>query len=358
MDLKKYYYDISKPGALSGQQQFLRSLRAQGVKHDPHNVIEWLKNEESYSLHKPIRKKFTRNKVIVPGIDDTWQIDLVDLKKHAKINKGFHYILTIIDVFSKFAWAIPVKRKNGNYTTLAFKSVLIKSKRCPKKIQLDKGTEFLNSSFKKLLVEYNIKYYHLKSSVKACIIERFNRTLKEKMWRYFTYLGKYKYIDVLAGFLESYNSSFHRTIQCSPNEVNKINEKKIWLKMYCEDKKAEAIKFNFKIGDKVRITKLKNIFAKGYEPNWTQQVFVIREAIPRFPPVYRIKDLLNDSIEGIFYEPQLQKVSKNEIIYKVDSILKRRIKDGRKQVLVSWLGYPDKHNSWVDANQIVKATDI
>jgi hypothetical protein len=358
MDLKKYYYDISKPGALSGQQKFLRSLRDQGIQHNPNQVIEWLKNQETYSLHKPIRKKFTRNKVIVPGIDDTWQIDLVDMQKHSKLNKGFHYILTIIDVFSKYAWAIPVKRKNGNHTTLAFRSVLKNSKRFPKKIQLDKGTEFLNSSFKKLLEEYNIKYYHLKSSVKACIIERFNRTLKEKMWRYFTFIGKYKYIDVLDDFLKSYNSSFHRTIKCSPDEVNKINEKKIWLGMYCDDKKPQIIKFNFKIGDKVRITKLKNIFAKGYEPNWTQQVFVIREAIPRFPPVYRIKDLLNDSIEGIFYEPQLQKVSKNEIIYKVDSILKRRIKDGRKQVLVSWLGYPDKHNSWVDANQIVKATDI
>jgi hypothetical protein len=294
--------------------------------------------------------------VIVPGIDDTWQIDLVDMQKHAKLNKGFHYILTIIEVFSKYAWAIPVKRKNGNYTTLAFRSVLKKSKRRPKKIQLDKGTEFLNSSFKKLLDEYNIKYYHSKSSVKACIIERFNRTLKEKMWRYFTFIGKYKYIDVLDDFLKSYNSSFHRTIKCSPDAVNKINEKKIWLGMYCDDKIPQITKFNFKIGDKVRISKLKNIFAKGYEPNWTQQVFVI--TIPRFPPVYRIKDLLNDSIEGIFYEQQLQKVSKDEIIYKVDSILKRRIKDGRKQVFVSWLGYPDKHNSWEDANQIIKATDI
>ena len=178
------------------------------------------------------------------------------------------------------------------------------------------------------------------------------------MWRYFTYLGKYKYIDVLAGFLESYNSNFHRTIKCSPKVFNRMNEKKLWLEMYCDDKKPEAIKFNFKMGDKVRITKLKNIFAKGYEPNWTQQVFVISEALPRFPPVYRIKDLLNDSIEGIFYEQQLQKVSKDEIIYKVESILKRRVKDGRKQVFVSWLGYPDKHNSWEDANQIIKATDI
>ena len=358
MDLRKYYYDVSKPGALSGQKQFLLSLREQGVEHDTKEVLEWLQNQEAYSLHKPIRKKFSRNKVIVPGIDDTWQIDLVDMQKHAKLNKGFHYILTIIDVFSKFAWAIPIKRKTGNYTTLAFKSVLKKSKRCPQKIQLDKGADFLNTSFLKLPDDNNIKYYHLQSSVKACIIERFNRTLKEKMWRYFTYLGKYKYIDVLDGLLNSYNSSFHRTIQCAPNQVNKSNQKQIWLRMYCNENKPNAIKFSYKIGDKVRITKLKNIFAKGYEPNWTQQVFVIREVIPRFPPVYRIKDLLNESIEGIFYEAQLQKVSNKEIIYKVDTILKRRVKDGRKQVFVSWLGYPDKHNSWEDAEQIINATDI
>jgi hypothetical protein len=105
--------------------------------------------------------------------------------------------------------------------------------------------------------------------------------------------------------------------------------------MVCDYKKPEAIKFNFKIGDIVRISKLKNIFAKGYEPNWTQQVFIISVALPRFPPVFRINDLLNDCIEVIFYEQQLQKFSNDEIINKVESVLKRRVKDGRKQVFVS-----------------------
>jgi len=152
-ELKDYYYDISKPGAFSGQQQFLRSLKSQRIEHDSKQVTEWLKKQEPYSLHRPLKKIFKRNRVIVPGIDDTWQIDLVDMRKFAKLNRGNHYILTIIDVFSKFAWAVPVHRKTGNFTTKAFKQVLFNSKRCPKKIQFDKGNEFLNSSFKKLLTE-------------------------------------------------------------------------------------------------------------------------------------------------------------------------------------------------------------
>ena len=311
-ELKDYYYDISKPGAFSGQQQFLRSLKSQRIEHDSKQVTEWLKKQEPYSLHRPLKKIFKRNRVIVPGIDDTWQIDLVDMRKFAKLNRGNHYILTIIDVFSKFAWAVPVHRKTGNFTTKAFKQVLFNSNRCPKKIQFDKGNEFLNSSFKKLLTENNIKFYFIESTLKACIVERFNRTLKEKMWRYFTYIGKYVYINVLHEFLESYNSSYHRTIKCAPKSVTKNNEKDIWKRVYCinDDK---SISFKFNVGDRVRSCKAKNKFEKGYEPNWTQQVFVIAEKLPRYPPVYKLKNLLDESIKGIFYEDQLQKVSNIDI---------------------------------------------
>jgi hypothetical protein len=278
--------------------------------------------------------------VIVSGIDDTWQIDLVDMKKFGNINKGNHYILTVIDVFSKFAWAIPVHRKSGDFTTNAFKSILRKSKRKPKRIQFDKGTEFLNKSFKSFLEKQKIKYYCLESSaVKACIVERFNRTLKDKMWRYFTYIGKYVYIDVLNKFLESYNSSYHRTIKCTPKDVHKDNEKAIWKQIYCYTDNGfndgESIKFRFKEGDKVRINKTKTVFEKGYEPNWTQEVFVVGKKIARNTPIYKLKDLLDEPMTGIFYEEQMQLVKNKEIIYKIDAVLKRHTRNGVKESFVT-----------------------
>ena len=115
MSLKDYYYDISKPGALSGHYQFIKSLKALGIDHDPDQVK--VQQQEPISFHRPFKKKFRRNNVIVAGIDNKWQIDLVDMKKFGEKNKANHYILTVIDVFSKYACVMPVYRKSGNYTT-------------------------------------------------------------------------------------------------------------------------------------------------------------------------------------------------------------------------------------------------
>ena len=359
--LKKHYYSLSEPGSLSGKGYFLKALKSQNIRHDPKYVDLWLQKEEPYTLHKPVRKKFSRNRVFVPGIDDTWQIDLVDMQKYSRLNKGFRYILTCIDVFSKYSWAIPVLKKTSAHVTEAFKKILIESGRCPKKLQFDEGKEFLNREFKNLLKHYDITFYHVSSVVKACVIERFSRTLKEKMWRYFTFTGKYVYIDVLQKLMESYNSSFHRTIKMAPENVNKSIEKQLWKRIYLYNDfydNGSKIKFKLKVGDKVRISKHKKIFEKGYTPNWSQEVFIITERIPRNPPVYKIKDLLDEPISGIFYEKELQKISNDEIIYKIEKVLRSRTRNNKKEILVSWLGYPEKFNSWIDANTVVPVTNI
>lgn len=186
--------------------------------------------------------------------------------------------------------------------------------------------------------------------MKACVVERFNRTLKEKMWRYFTHAGNKKFIEILDDLVKSYNNSYHRTIGTTPTSVNQKNENKIWQRMYSF--KNEDIDLKFKVGDKVRITKEKTLFEKGYTPNWTREIFYINKAIPRLPPVYELKDLNNQIIEGHFYEQEIQKIHKQDDVYKIEEILKTKTAKGKTQYFVKWLGYPSTFNSWINKEDL------
>jgi hypothetical protein len=179
--------------------------------------------------------------------------------------------------------------------------------RLPKKIQSDDGKEFQNSYFKNYLKDKKISLYKVNSELKARVVERFNRTLKEKMWRYFTHNNTNRYIDVLDDFLKNYNNSYHTTIKCKPVEVNITNESSIWKKLYGVNTSLKT-KFKFNQGDRVLISKDKSLFSKGYERKWVREVFVIDQKILRDPPVYKLKDLNGELIEGVFYENNLQKI--------------------------------------------------
>jgi hypothetical protein len=204
--LRQNYFDASLPGSLSGFQSFSRALKERGVIVAPEKIREFLRSEPTYSLHRPARRNYKRNKVTSLSIDYLWQIDLVDMQKFAKLNKGYKYLLTCIDVFSKYAWVMPIKSKEGNAVLQAFKEIL-KTGRKPVKIQSDEGKEFFNSAFKNFLGQEDISLYNVNSELKASVVERFNRTFKEKMWRNFTYRGKYVYFDELANMKKAYNKS-------------------------------------------------------------------------------------------------------------------------------------------------------
>lgn len=346
--LEKLYYDPKNPGSFSGIQGFKRTLKDKISNKD---LKKWFMDQDTYTLHKPLKKKFTRNRIVVYGIDNTWQADLIDLRDLSSINSGFNYLLTVIDVFSKFAWAIPLKNKTNKTIIEAFKKIF-SSKRIPNRIHTDKGSEFIGKVCQQYLKKNKVHFYILNSEMKASIIERFNRTLKEKMWRYFTKLRKKKYIDVIDDLVYSYNHSYHRSIKMRPIDVNKQNEDKVFLNLY-GIKSLDIVAPKFKVGDKVRISKNKYLFDKGYTPNWTQELFIISEVIIRDIPVYKIKDLANEEIKGVFYEPELQKVTKTDEVFLVEEILKKRKTKRGVEVLIKWLGYPDKFNSWVLESDVI-----
>ncbi|KMQ84276.1 integrase core domain-containing protein, partial [Lasius niger] len=163
-------------------------------------------------LHAPARKNFPRRHVIVRGYDDLWQADIVEMRPYSRFNRGYHYILTVIDVLSKHAWAVPLKSKGGSETADAIAEIIRDSKRCPRNIQTDMGKEFYNADVQRLMRKHDINHYSTYSVLKASVVERFNRTLKNDMWKMFTLNGTYKWIDALPRLVSDYNARKHRTI--------------------------------------------------------------------------------------------------------------------------------------------------
>ena len=306
-------------------------------------VKTWLQQNDTYTLHRPVSYRFKRNPVLVDGIDDQWQADLVDISSIARFNKGFRYLLTCIDVFSKFAWVVPLRDKTGNTLVTAFQSILNLGRR-PQKLQTDKGTEFLNSSFQQLLKRKRIHFFTTNSEMKASIVERFNRSLKTRMWKYFTANNTHVYLDVLQDLVSAYNNSYHRSIGREPISVNLLNVGQVRRKLYGNLWRIPSKKFKFKIGDQVRISKSRRTFKKGYLPNWTEEIFTISKIIPRSPLVYGIKDYHGEELQGVFYAEELQKVRKTDDVYRVEKVMARKTVNGKVKVLVKWQGYPNKFN--------------
>ena len=299
-------------------------------------------------LHRPIKRKFPKRRVIVNDVDDTWSADLVDMQAFSKENKGTKYLLTVIDVFSKYAWAVPLKNKTGESVTDAFNKIVsgkgrVSEGRMPQNLWVDEGKEFYNKTFQSFLNKNKINMYHTFNEGKAVVIERFNRSLKRIMWKYFTANNTYTYLNDLPKMLEQYNNTKHSSINMTPIQASKQSNKgTVYFNLY-GDLKVLKNKPKFKIGDRVRLSKIKRHFEKGYTPNWTEEIFIIDGIQNTNPRTYTIRDLNNELVQGSFYEQEL--LSTKQEVYRIEKVIKRDYK--KKQALVKWKGYSDKFNSWI-----------
>ena len=208
---------------------------------------------------------------------------------------------------------------------------------------VDKGKEFCNTHVKDL-----IELYSTENEEKSSVVERWIRTMKEKMWKYFSANSTNNFINVLPDLVREHNSSRHSSIKMKPVQASKKENKlRVWRNLYPEHLEIHDVNPKFSVGDKVRISKKKKTFEKGYTTRWMEEIFTIIEVKRTSPMTYRIADLNGEEIKGTFYEPELQKTSQE--LFRIEKVIKR----GKKKSLVKWKGYSDDFNSWVDNKDIV-----
>lgn len=301
-------------------------------------------------LHRGARKNFIRRKTHMRGIADTLQADLVEMIPYARQNSNYKYILTSIDIFSKMAYARPLKNKTGIEVARALKSIFDSMQYRIKNLHVDLGKEFYNEPVSKLLREYGVNRYSTYTTKKAAICERFNRTLKNHMWKQFSLNGNYKWVRFLDDLIENYNNSYHKTIKMNPINVNLRNEQHLLDTVYNYKHHVNIKdKAKFKVGDPVRLSKYKHIFEKSYTPNWTTEIFRIRKVQRNTDPItYLLKDYQDKEINGTVYPEELQLVQHPDL-YLVEKILRKR----GNQVYVKWLGFDNSHNSWINQNDVL-----
>lgn len=347
--LGEIYHDPGHPAGYSTPWKLWHA--AGGDKKDAQTYLE---GEDAYTLHRQARRRFPRNVTYADNIDESWQADLTDFRSLKSSNKGMTYILCVIDVFSKYGWAYPLKDKSAKSIIHGFETLFKSTSRRPVRLFSDKGKEFINQTFQHFLKQNDIKYIHTHNpDIKCAIVERWQRTIKSKLFKSFTANGNECYVNgLLEKVVHAYNHTFHRTIKMKPVDVTPDRVLEVYNTLY-HGKKLTTNKTKFKIGDYVRISREKHQLEKGYTWNWSEEIFKIVQVIPHALPVYRLEDLDEDPIEGTFYEMELQKVTKPET-FKIAYIVKSQGKGNSRKHLVHWRGYPEKSRSWILDRDLVK----
>ena len=335
----KKYTNVLQPGSFTSASK-IKKHHFKGT--DVRNIETALEHLDAYTKHKPYRRRFPRRKTQTFGIDRQWQLDLIEMIPFSKSNAGYKYILVGIDVFSRYAFAEPLRSKKSHEVLDGF--IRMTKKRTPQSLQTDRGKEFLNKVFQDYLKEENIHFFTGENDdVKCAIAERFNSTLQSKMWRYFTHKNTYTWYDVLPKLVALYNNTYHKSISGTPAQVTPENSDILFYRLYEQPPKKKMKPLTLKTGDKVRMLKKKKTFNRGYEPNWTEEFFIVDGVKPSG---YNLKDSLGEEIKGLFYQPEVQKAIVSPTTrYLVEEVLKYRYSGKKREALVKWKGYCSKFNT-------------
>jgi hypothetical protein len=344
-DLERYY-DPSDPGAFGGLERLYQSLKDDGKPVTRSQVKDFLAHANTYTLHKPKRSKFPRNKILTFHKDYQWAMDLADMGQYSRQNNGYKYILTVLDTFTKYLWCVPIKNKQPDQTVKALLTIL-KQGRVPERIRSDKGGEFVNNKMEKLLKQYQIQHLiTANKTYKAATVERVQKTMKDRMFRYFTRTGTHRYIDVLSKFVASYNDSMHRAIKMTPNQAVDADTNTVFKNLYGFVRLSDMstrVKPKIKKGSTVRIAYDRGVFDKGYWRTFSDNTATVDTVLNRPRPMYVLKDA-SGPFRRKFYEQELQQIP--EPSYRIEKVIKTKKVRGKTQYLVKFIGYTVPE--WVD----------
>jgi transposase InsO family protein len=360
--LASIYFDPKHPASYTSPEKLYDVVKSEG-KHriGRYRIRKWLQDQEAYSLTRGARRRFGRTRVIVEGVDSQWDADLMDMANITKDNDGIRYVLVMIDIFSRFLWCRPLKTKRGLELVQAFKSIFVKGRK-PVVLRTDRGSEFTNKDVQKYLKERDVRYFTAYNETKANYAERVIKTLKHKIFRYILKNQSYRYKDVLQDLVTSYNRTVHRSLGATPESITVDDELESRLRQYLLRQKEDKIKpkksrpqpYKYKMGEVVRISHIRGVFDREYSQKWTGELFRVTKRYRRQGiPIYTLRDWSGDDIDGTFYTSELQSVHVNEnTTYKIENVIERRTRRGKKEVLVHWLHWPKKYDSWILETEI------
>jgi transposase InsO family protein len=352
-ELAKIYFDPRDSGSLGGHRRLLKRAKELGLTASSENVKDWLRQQYVYTLHHPFRRNFIRNKTIVTSPNDQVQADLVDLQAFRKDNEGYGYLLTFINSFSRKARAVPLKTKSASEVRDALSQLL--QEQPVSCLYTDGGGEFRNRLVASLCKKLGItQFFTNNPDTKAAICERFNRTLRSRMFRLMTHRGNRRYIDSIDDMINAYNTSVHRAIGMAPSDVNDTNTSQVFKRIYKADDIDSLMTRNFrdtprfKLGNSVRYKYALKPMDKSYYPLFGDQVYRIRRVIKgdrRY--LYKLEDYNHKELPRSFYAEELQLISA-DTLYRIEKVIRRK---GNKS-LVKFLGYPSDANEWIDTSTI------
>ena len=331
--LQENYQNVKSPISYSGISNIYNYY---GGRLSHKKIKDFLASVNTYTLHKKSRVT-GYNPSFIRYHRQQMQLDLIDVQKLSLHNDDYRFLLMAIDCFTRYGFSIPLKNKTSIAVLNGFKSILRKAGKLPHSVMTDGGTEFINSKFIKFCEENSIRCHRSYTSTHASFVERFNRTIKNKLYTYMDGARTERYIDVLEDLINSYNNSIHRMIGLKPAEAElKKNHMQVRERMQQYYSKFSKQKPKYKIGDTVRITAIPNQFHRGFEIQNKNEIFVVSEINTKLPrPLYKLHTFgnQNEIIKGSFYENELTHTKINQ--FYIEKILKKT----KNKVLVKWEGY-------------------
>ena len=349
------FTNLNNLAAYSSIDNVFKEVRKVNKKISRTQVMNELYKNRTYTIHKPIRKIFKRLVTIPDGFMSDLQADLADFQQVASQNDGFRYLLVCVDVLSRRIFTAPVKSKGSKDMMDAFDRVFetMPNEMIPLRIFTDKGVEFEAKEMKEYFKKKEIlKYVTQSPDVKAAMAERAIRTIKTRLFRYFTQNESYRWIEPVEKIVTSINKSVNRTTGMRPIDVNIENAVQLWNKLYL-NKYNTRKKYKYQEGEPVRISKEKGTFEKGYLPNYSQEVFKIDQVKRGNIPNYRLVDSKGEEIYGKFYEPEFSRAKADpNKYYVIEKVLDERKRAGKPEFLVKWVGLPENKATWIRRNDI------
>ena len=357
--LSDIYFDPSNPASYSGLNVLYQAVKQHGISRK--NVEEWLSKQQVYTIHRKVKRKFKRPKVISSYKNYIWDGDTINMVYYKDENDGYSYILLLIDIFTRFVWTAPLKTLRKEEMLKVLKGLLPKVK--PDKLRTDHGGEFNNDLVKKYLKEMKIDYFTTTHELKANYAERANRSVKTRLTRFMYKNHTPKWLNTLPKVTKAYNNARHRTIKMTPTQALTADRFDLWNNQYMvKDPKPKKVRpkvpvknvFNLKVNDRVRIQSSKSPFERAYTEKWSVEIYtIISRKVNQGLAMYNIKAWDNEEIKGSFYENEVQKVGATaDIEYIIDEVIREEEKDKKKGYIVSWVGWPARYNSWVPAKDV------